>query len=153
MPLVTHRGTTQTLADALFADDAPHEHLSVCVDGADNARDLFVFCLELLFAGLIRRTEGTDGETLDVARVTQDVLDLVVRRMKLIGVHATVAMTPTVVTGIVGTNLEVLLAMPGDLPLENYVFKYVDGMRGETYAVCFELHEPQFAPSLNCHRA
>lgn len=131
-------GTPEMLADLIYATVLDqHANFEVSVSCAENAKDLFTFCLRMLMLGLLRRQSHV--EQLDLLAVTLEDIDFVKERLEHIGIqlHHTAAPLPD--WAVLGTNMDVLELMPATLSLEEYVFRMYDGINGVRNDIHFSL--------------
>jgi hypothetical protein len=150
-------GTLKDLAAILFdhASVPAFGSISISIHGADSSWDLFVFYLHLLFMGLAAARYPLDADAadpdiqMDITNVTADMFGFAQDRMSRIGVHAHLQTEQVPVCGMVGTNFELLMNMEPVLPLESYVFKFMDGISGTLHSLWFDIHRTPHART--CH--
>ena len=132
----SEEGTPDILADLIYAPNVAGKVYKISVSTAENAKDLFTFCLHMLMLGLVRR-QG--GDRLNLLEVSASDLEFVEQRLRLIGIvmhHAAVPQPQDWVA--MGTNLDVIALMPDSLRLPEYVFKFYDGLSAVRHDIHFD---------------
>lgn len=130
-------GSTSDLAELIFSESFPEYNIEISVDGATCIKDFFCFCVELCVSGLLKRMGHS--QLLDLSSISISDFDWVASRMQLVGIKVNLQSTPILPIGVASVNVESWQFMPDNLQLEEYNFKFVDGINGMSHTITFEV--------------
>ena len=84
---------TDQLANFIFLENKTDKYINIEIDGIRDSRDMFMFCLELLYKG-ISMMYDTQQTGIDIDGLTEDQFKAIKQKLLLAGIDVNLHMEP-----------------------------------------------------------
>ena len=137
------------LAEFMFVKNTNNAIIELSLNGLENTKDFFFFCLDLFCKGLIYLHAPEGEASVNVNDLTLEQFAVLRDKMRLAGIDVTLdAQPPDLDIGKdeVFMNLQELYTAPDELPMKDY--KFMIKCSEFTYAIHFDIFHRSDG---NCH--
>ena len=136
MSFIEQTGSVVDLAALLFTSIRPRQDsIIIGLPFSSNVRDLFAFCVSMLFLGLKHASD------VDVCEMTRDTFDFATDRLQIIGIYTSLDVQACDCEEMC-TNLDTLLLDTTKQNLRDFVMEVHNQTLQEKYAIKFDVRHP-----------
>ena len=129
-------GSVVDLAALLFTPNRPRQgSIVIGLPFSSNVRDLFAFCVSMLFLGLKHASD------VGVCQMTRDTFDFATDRLQIIGIYTSLDVQSCECDEMC-TNLDTLLLDTTKQNLNDFVMEVHNQSLQEKYAIKFDVRHP-----------
>lgn len=136
MSFTEQSGSVIDLAALLFTSNRPkHDSIIVGLPFSSNVRDLFAFCVSMLFLGL------KHASNVDICQMTRETFEFATDRLQIIGIYTSLDVKSYDCDQMY-SNLDALMKDTTKQNLKDFIMEIHNSILQEKYAIKFDVRLP-----------